>query len=307
MNFVVLFVLSLLIGIDDDVPSKIDTSLKDTMKKVQVLKDTVAKETLTTSKRKAWIWYKPYQKPDTAKKDTEKVTVASVSPDTSNKSQVRDTISRSFLLRVAGIPDSLPVNEYELPIEPNTPEPIRNLLLNPTVENAEKVIAWLLKIRERNIKVANAMEIALMKYGLDAPYMLQTDYYLIARARDYTDSLSREVSGRGLLVFYLGRNYMSDLMMAQVRKLANLGFHILIVSKEDISDMIPQDPNIGYTIMQDIADLDAIGIKYPPAVIFYYPERRSVYLIARKPLTFDEIMKRIVQVEAGLWVPVLVF
>lgn len=299
MNFVLLLILQLTLR---GQPGEL---IKDTLK-TDTVKSASSPE---TSKRKAWIWYKPYAeaKLDTTTIEKETLKVATAYIGDSSKPVKKDTVNPSFFIRVFGIPDTIIISEDELPIDPNTPAPIRRLLLNPTVENAEKVIAWLMKLQERSIKVSNAMLIASMKLGLENPYSAREDYYLTTKAEMYIDSVASSTVRRGVLVAYLGKNYMSNLMIPEIRKLAQIGFPVLVVSKEDIRDILPDEPNIKFVKMDQIPEIEAINIKFPPAVLFVYPERRSVYLIARKPVFFREMLDRVMQMEAGLWMPVLVY
>lgn len=224
---------------------------------------------------KGWIWYK----------DTTKDTV---------KTEVKYKLTPTMN-------DSLPYyTEDSLPIDPKTPEPIKRLILHPTTENAIKYITWMYRLQKRALMVSNAVEQAARILGIDYTNNLVGQRQETFLKQSYRDSLIRLAAREGMILAYIGQDGLSNAYIPLLEKISQkYRFFTLLITKTHfrINSILP--------VKIDQGEMQSIGIKSPPAIVYYKPDKNEVYIIARALVDEREILNRIQQVEVGLWQPIL--
>jgi len=227
---------------------------------------------LITLPHKGWIWYK---------EDTSKI----------------DTVKRDVLVQATGsMPDTVLAVYDSLPIEPDTPEPIKRLILNPTLDNAERYLTWYLKLSERATKVAYAIKAAAIKLGLESAENLVTSQE--ARKTKYAmeDSIILKVRTKGFLLLYLSNDAMSHLLMEKTKEFADkYKFLVFAITKGNVTVPPPLIKK------KDEGELKSLGIKYPPALLLIYPDDNKAFILARFMVSAKELKNRIYQVGVGIW------
>ena len=231
---------------------------------------------LITFPHKGWIWYK---------EDTSKI----------------DTVKRDVLVQATGsMPDTVLTVYDSLPIEPDTPEPIKRLILKPTLDNAERYLTWYLKLSERATKLAYAIKAAAIKLGLESAENLVTSQE--ARRTKYAkeDSVILKVRNRGFLLLYLSNDAMSHLLMGKTKEFADkYKFLVFAITKGNVTVPPPVIKK------KDEGELKTLGIKYPPALLLVYPDDNKAFVLSRFMISEKELKKRIYLAGVGLW-PALV-
>jgi len=172
-----------------------------------------------------------------------------------------------------------------LPIEENTPEVIKNLLTNPTHENAEKFLTWQASMMERAYRVSELLKETAINLGLEP----KTSNIRYAEKKMKEQKLNK-LKDHSFLVVVLSNNLPSQFLAKDLPIYYNKGFFIYAFVKDTIYHFpFPTRPYRG--------ELKALTKRYPSMFLFD-TNKRKFHVVAKAYRTPYSVMKRLTEIAA---------
>ena len=241
-----------------------------------------------------WIWYNPIPKSKTLPPKKKTKFISSSKNFTSGLPKViphvGDTLNIPyFMLSTKGTQEPLILHD-SLPIEPNTPEPLKRLMLNPTKENARRFLAWLIALNIRSYVATERLKEVLNDVGLEPMSNLTGNVIKKRLQRQFEQSAVMRLRDHVFLVFFYDNSPVSF----------ELAFHLSQLYKKDFFVVgIPLSPKylsspirniIHFPIKPDGGEVEALGIKVPTLVAVNTRDH-SYHIITRTVKNEYEIMR----------------
>jgi len=182
-----------------------------------------------------------------------------------------------------------------LPVEKNTPLPIRRLLLHPTRENARKYISWVTAMMLRAYVFAQVVKDVGREYGIED--------FLGVSVRTANDSLAkrrlhrlRALEKRFLLMVFVDPGIFSRQALENLKfalDVEGLTLPVVVVHREPLDEKIRSFIPYWWKVKYDEGEYQYFQIQRVPTVLALDMKEHKVHYIARVPVPAEEFRKRL--------------
>jgi len=191
--------------------------------------------------------------------------------------------------------------KFVFPVNPNTPEPVKNFLISPTEENAKEFLQWQAQYFAHLNKIGTVLRQAYLKYGpLVYPVMGYPESVLIAtnypelRSERFRRVIEKVKDKIGLIYFFSSKCRFCELQTPLIEKLYR-DFDIPTRGVSIDGGMI--DADIPQVVNPQLAK--ELGIRGVPAIVMVVSKENSqpiFYPIAVGFTPLDQIQAQVLRV-----------